>query len=102
MAATEFIDLPGYRKYTEEGGAHEVLHMLIVTEFWISEVNTFGALYEMMFQSVYSRMSKSKLVPQASKQCVTKFFESFPGIFPFTQLILFDEGEMEIITFATR
>ena len=34
--------------------------------------------------------------PQAAKQCVTNFLESFPGIFPFTQLSLFDEGEDRI------
>ena len=37
-------DLPGCKKYTEEGGTHVVLHMPLVTEFWFSTVNTFEAL----------------------------------------------------------
>ena len=40
-------------------------------------------------------MGKAKLTPQTAKQCVTKFLELFPGIVPFTQLTLFDEGENE-------
>ena len=65
----------------------------IVTEFWLSVVNIFGALYEVVLQSVYSRTCKTKLTPQVAKQYVTKFLKSFPGIVPFTQLTLFDEGE---------
>ena len=69
--------------------------MSVLTKNWLSVINTFGALYEVVFQSVYSRTGKSKLTPQASKQYVTKFLESFPRIASFTQLILFDEGGNE-------
>ena len=84
MATTAPRDLPDYRKYTEEGGTHEALPMSIVTEFWLSSVNTFEVLYEAVFTSVYSRQGKAKLTPQVAKQCVTKFLESFPGLSPFT------------------
>ena len=93
IARTAPSVLPGFRKYTEEGGTHEVLPMPLVTEFWLSTVNTFGALYEAVFTSVYSRKGNAKLTPQAAKQCVTKFLESFLGLAHFTQLTLFDEGE---------
>ena len=93
MATTALRDLPGYMKYTDEGGTHEALHMSIVTEFWLSSVNTFGALYEAVFTSVYSRQGKTKSTLQAAKQCVTKFLESFSGLAPFTQLTLFSEGD---------
>ena len=56
-----------YRKYTEEGGTHEALPMSIITEFWLSAVNTFGALYEAVFTSVYSRQRKAKMTPPAAK-----------------------------------
>ena len=92
MATTAPRELPGYRKYTEEGGTHEALPMSIVTEFWLTSVNTFGALYEVVITSVYSRQRKSKITPPETKQCVTKFLESFPGLVPFTELTLFDEG----------
>ena len=95
MARTAPSVLPGFRKYTEEGGIHEELPMSLVTEFWLSTVNTFGALYEAVFTSVYSRKGKSKLTQKAAKQCVTKFLESFPGLAHFTQLTLFDEAENE-------
>ena len=52
MATTAPRELPGYRNYTEEGGTHEGLPMSIVTEFWLATVNTFGALYEVVFTSV--------------------------------------------------
>ena len=91
MATTAHSDIPDYRKYTEEGGTYDVLPMSIVTEFWISAVNTFGGSYEVVFQSVYSRTGKYKLTPQATKKCVTKFLESFPRIVPFPKLTLFDE-----------
>ena len=48
MATTAPSNLPGYSKYIEEGGTQEALHMSIVTEFWLSIVNTFGALYEVL------------------------------------------------------
>ena len=95
MATTAPCDLPGFRKYTEKGGTHEVLLMSLVTNFWLSTVNKFESLYETVFKSVYSRTGKAKLVPQTAKQCVTKFLESFTGIVSFTQLTLFDEGENE-------
>ena len=63
------------------------------SEFWLSAVNTFGSLYEVVFQSVYSRTGKTKLTPQDAKQCVMKFLKQFSGIIPFTQLTFFDEGE---------
>ena len=93
MTTTAPRDPPGYRKCTEEGSTHEALHMSIVTKFWLSSVNTFGALYEAVFTSVYFIQSKAKLTPQAAKQCVTKFFESFPGLTSFMQLTIFDEGD---------
>ena len=65
MATIAPIDLSGYRKYTEEGGTHETLSMSIITEFWLSVVNIYGALYEAVFTSVYSRKGKAKLTPQA-------------------------------------
>ena len=74
--------------------------MSIITEFWFSTVNTFGALYAILFKMEYFRTGKAKLTPQAAKQCVAKFLESFPGIFSFTPLTLFDESKMELITFA--
>ena len=92
MATTSSRDLLGYRKYIEKGGTHEALPMFIVTEFWLSVINTFGALYEVVFTSVYSRQEKAKITPPDAKQCVTKFLESFPGLVPFTELTLFDEG----------
>ena len=92
METTAPRELPGYRKYTEEGGTHKALSMSIVTEFWLSAVNTFGALYEVVFTSVYSRQGKAKITPPEARQCVTKFLESFPGLVPFTELTLFDEG----------
>ena len=92
MATTAPRELPGYRKYTEEGGTHKALSMSIVTEFWLSAVNTFGALYEVVFTSVYSRQGKAKITPPEARQCVTKFLESFPGLVPFIELTLFDEG----------
>ena len=49
MATTVSSNLPGYMKYTEEEETHEALHMSIVTEFWLSAVNTFGTLYEKVF-----------------------------------------------------
>ena len=67
MATTAPSDLPGFRKYIEEGGTHEALPMSLVTEFWLSTVNVFGALYEVVFKSVYSRTGKVKLTPQAAK-----------------------------------
>ena len=93
MATTVPSDRPGYRNYTEEEGTHEALPMSIVTNFWLSVVNAFGALYEAVFTSVYSRKGNAKLTPQAAKQCVTKFFESFPGLTSFMQLTIFDEGD---------
>ena len=89
MATTALSDLPSYKKYTEEGGTHETLPMSIVTD----SVNSFGALYDAVFTSVYSRQSKAKLTQQAAKQCITKCLESFLGLAPFTQLTLFDEGD---------
>ena len=88
MTTTAPRDPPGYRKCTEEGSAHEALHMSIVTKFWLSSVNTFEVLYEAVFTSVYSRQGKAKLTPQVAKHCLTKFLESFPGLSPFTQLTL--------------
>ena len=102
MMTTAPSNLAGYRKYTEEGGTHEVLPMSLVTDFWLSTVNTFGPLYEVVFKSVYSKTGKAKLTPQATKQCVTKFLESFPGMIPFTQLTLSMKGKMEITIFAIR
>ena len=81
---------------------NEVLPMSIVTEFWLSAVNSFGALYEAVFKSVYSRKDKAKLIPQVAKQCVAKILESFLGLAPFTQLTLFDEGEMALLIFEIR
>ena len=52
MATKAPSDLPGFRKYIEEGGTHEALPMSLVTEFWLSAVNVFGALYEVVFKSV--------------------------------------------------
>ena len=63
MATTALRDVPGYMKYTDEGGTHEALPMFIVTDFWLSPVNTFGALYEAIFTSVYSRQGKTKPTP---------------------------------------
>ena len=97
MATSAHSDLPGYMKYTEEGGTHKALYMLIVTDFCLSTVNTFGALYKAVFTSVHSRKGKAKLTQQAAKQCVTKFLESFPGLSPFTQLTIFDEGGIEFM-----
>ena len=68
---------------------HATLPMSIFIEFWISVVDTFEALYEVVFQSVYSKAGKDKRTPQATKQCVTNLLESFPGIVPFTQLTFF-------------
>ena len=95
MATTAPSDLPDYRMYAEERRTYETLLMSIVTEFWLSTVNTFESLYEVVFQSVYSRTG-------TAKQCVAKFLESFPEIAPFTQLTLFDEGKIEFMTFAIR
>ena len=67
MATTPHSDLPGFRKYIEEGGTHEALYMSLVTEFWLSTVNTFGALYDVVFKSVYSRTGNVKLTPQVAK-----------------------------------
>ena len=36
IVTTSPSDLPGYEKYTEEGGTHVVLYMSLVTEFWFS------------------------------------------------------------------
>ena len=63
--------------------------MSIVTD----SVNSFGALYDVVFTIVYSRQGKAKLTQQAAKQCVTKCLEPFLGLAPFTQLALFDEGD---------
>ena len=60
-------DLPGYRKYIEKGSTHEALPMSIVTEIWLSAVNTLGALYEVVFTSVYSRQGKAKITPPDAK-----------------------------------
>ena len=67
MATTAPREVSGYRKYTEEGRTHEGLPMSIVTEFWLSAVNTFGALYEVLFASVYSRQGKAKITPPDAK-----------------------------------
>ena len=61
IAMTAPRDLTGYRKYIEERGTNEVLLMSTVIEFWLSKVNTFGSLYEVLFQSLYSRTGKAKL-----------------------------------------
>ena len=92
MANTAPTELPGYRKYTEEGVTHEALPMSIVTEFWLAVVHTFGSLYEAVFTSVYSRHGKAKMTPPEAKPCITKFLESFPDLVPFTELTLFEEG----------
>ena len=92
MATTAPTELPGYRKYTEEGVTHEALPMSIVTEFWLAAVHTFGSLYEAVFTSVYSRHGKAKMTPPEAKPCITKFLESFPDLVPFTELTLFEEG----------
>ena len=52
-------------KYTEGGVTNEALPMSIVIEFWLSAVNIFGALYKIVFQSVYSRTGKAKPTPHA-------------------------------------
>ena len=41
MAMIAPSDLPGYRKYTDEGGTHKTLPMSTFTEFLLSTVNTF-------------------------------------------------------------
>lgn len=68
--------------------------MSTVMEFLLSTVRTFGALCEIVFQSVYPRTGKATPTPQAAKYCVTKFRESFPGISPFTKHSIFEEREV--------
>ena len=75
MATTAPTELPGCRKYTEEGGTHEALPISIVTEFWLATVHTFDALYDVVFTSVYSRHGKAKMTPPEAKPCVTKFLD---------------------------
>ena len=67
MVTKALSDLPGYRKYTKVKDTHEALPMSIVTEFWLSSVNTFELLYEAVFTSVYFRKGKAKLTPHAAK-----------------------------------
>ena len=92
MANTALTEIPGYKKYTEDGVTHEALPMTIVTEFWLAAVYTFGTLYEPVFTSVYSRHGKAKMTPPEAKPWITEFLASFPDLAPFTKLTLFEEG----------
>ena len=60
MATKAPRDLTGYMQCTEEGVTKEALHISTVTDLWLSAVHTFGALYEVVFQSVYSRTGTAK------------------------------------------
>ena len=70
IVTTEPCDITGYRQYEEEGETLESLPMTPVTEFWLSVVNTFGALYEAVFQSVHSRTGKTKHTPDAAQHYI--------------------------------
>jgi len=59
-------------------------------------MNTFGALYETVFESVYSRTGKSISNPLDVQRCVNAFNLAFPKIDPFTTISLFEEGEHEL------
>ena len=67
--------------------------MAPVTEFWLSVVNAFGALNEAVFQSVYSKIDKTKPTPTAAQHYVKDYYVSFPSTVPFTTIGLFEEGE---------
>ena len=58
MTKIEPRDFTDHRYYAEEGEPKDALAMSLVTEFWSSVMNTFGALYEAVFKSVYSTTAK--------------------------------------------
>ena len=102
LATIEPCDIIGYRQYVEDGETLEVLPMSPVTEFWLSAVNTFGALYRAVFQSVYSRTSKLKPTPDAAQYSVKEIYASFPRTVPLTTTSLLEEGEIGAQDFVTR
>ena len=80
-------------QYEEKGETLEALSISTVTEFWLSAVNIFWALYEAVFQSVYSRTDKAKFTLATGQHCVKEYYVSFPSIVLFITVSLFQEGE---------
>ena len=94
IATTAPNDFMRYEKYEKEGKTKEALSLSTVVEFWLSVVNTFGALYEAEFKSMYSRTDKAKLTTHDAQQCDKVFYASFTGIVPFTTTSLLEEGNV--------
>ena len=93
MVTTAPSNLIGYEKYEVGEETREKLSLSMVIKFWIATVNIFGALYEVMLKSVYSRIDKANLTPQEAQKIVKAFNEVFPGTVPFTTTSLFEEGK---------
>ena len=69
-------------------------------DFWLSTVNTFVALYEAEFKSIYSRIGKTKHTPHDAHKCVKSFYVSFPSTLLFTAASLFEEEDFRAHDFG--
>ena len=93
MKITAPRDLKGCERYTEKKERIESLILSTVTNSWLSVVNTFGVLYEAVFESVCFKTGKAISIPFYVQQCVKVFNSVFPKIVPFITTSLFAEGE---------
>ena len=83
IAATSPSILPECRTYkTNKGEKITAVLVKPLTELCLATVSTFGALCEVAFVSVYSKIGQRKQIPEEARHCVNKVSVVFPGTYP--------------------